>query len=103
MRKTITPQLSATDNKRFLVLKAGFTALLFMVINLASAQNYVRSTFVGAYTPITVGGGASISTSVGDDASQIGIVLPFTFNFYGVPQTTINIVTNGVSNFGVIA
>jgi hypothetical protein len=49
------------------------------------------------YVP-TVGTGTNAVT--GDDAVSGAITLPFTFNFYGTPQTQINVYTNGFVEFG---
>lgn len=50
-----------------------------------------------AYAP-TVGVGTNATT--GDDAVSGAITLPFTFNFYGTPQTQLFVYTNGFVEFG---
>ncbi|MBL7926932.1 MAG: T9SS type A sorting domain-containing protein [Bacteroidia bacterium] len=87
--------------------------LLLIGANTALAQiNYVRTTFTSAYTPITVGGGATqinVGTGLGDFSTTGGvasgtegsahILWPFNFTYNGVSFTTasdfLGISTNG--------
>ncbi len=59
-----------------------------------------RTTFTGAYAPITSGaGGGTLSTAVGDDATQDGLPIGFTFNYLGTNYTTMGVSTNGWASF----
>ena len=68
-----------------------------------NAQPYIRTTFNDVYTPITLGGGATVSTATGDNASEIGVALGFVFNYAGVNYTSISINTNGMMFFDPLA
>src|SRR5688572_4918588 len=59
-----------------------------------------RSTFTAPYTPITVGGGATASTAIGDNQFQDLVPLGFTFNYLGTNYTTVGFSTNGIAAFG---
>ena len=69
----------------------------------AHAQLYTRTTFNAAYSPITVGGGATVSTATGNDVNQTGILLGFTFNYAGINYTSLGLNTNGLLWFDSIA
>ena len=95
-------------------LKSFVMLLLLIGANTALAQiNYVRTTFTSAYTPITVGGGATqinVGTGLGDFSTTGGvasgtegsahILWPFNFTYNGVSFTTasdfLGISTNGM-------
>lgn len=81
--------------KRLVVLAAGF--LLALSANAQLAMT--RTTFTAAYTPISTGTGATLSTASGDDAVQTGIPIGFTFNYLGTNYTTIGATTNGAAGF----
>lgn len=59
-----------------------------------------RSTFTAAYTPISVGSGATLSTISGDDGTQTLIPIGFTFNYLGTNYTTVDACSNGWLSFG---
>jgi hypothetical protein len=60
-----------------------------------------RSTFVGAYSPISLPA-ATLSTASGDDVAQSVIPIGFTFNYLGTNYTTIGLNTNGAASFSAV-
>lgn len=58
-----------------------------------------RSIFSAPYTPITTGGGATLSTATGDDGTQTLIPIGFTFNYLGTNYTTVDACANGWASF----
>ncbi|MEO5644602.1 MAG: T9SS type A sorting domain-containing protein [Bacteroidia bacterium] len=58
-----------------------------------------RSTFSGAYTLISIAGGATLSSASGDNAFQDLIPIGFTFNYLGNAYSTIGASTNGIVAF----
>lgn len=59
-----------------------------------------RSIFNGAYTPITVGGGATaVAGAVGDDVAATALPIGFTFNYLGTGYTTFTGCSNGWISF----
>jgi hypothetical protein len=74
--------------------KTLFLAIMMVMFAFgAKAQQYVESTCGTVFT----GGGTEIGLT-GDDAT-VNVALPFTFQFYGVNQTSVNICTNGFMTF----
>jgi subtilisin-like proprotein convertase family protein len=74
--------------------KTLFLAIMMVMFAFgAKAQQYVESACGTAFT----GGGTEIGLT-GDDAT-VNVALPFTFQFYGVNQTSVNICTNGFMTF----
>ncbi len=85
--------------KLFSLFFIAIIAIAFNSNDLFAQFNYTRTSFTGAYTPITTGGGATISTATGDISMQIGAPIGFTFNYNGVNYTTINMATDGYASF----
>ncbi|TND08437.1 MAG: hypothetical protein FD123_2233 [Bacteroidetes bacterium] len=77
---------------------AMFALICFSVSGFAQLA-MTRTTFTAAYTPITTGGGAILSTATGDDAVETNIPIGFTFNYLGTNYTTIGATTNGAAGF----
>lgn len=73
--------------------------LAFSATQVNAQLNYTRATFTGTYTPISVGSGATLSTAAGDGVVQTAIPIGFTFNYNGVPYTTITASTDGWASF----
>ena len=72
---------------------------ILMVVNVSFAQQvslYSFSESTDTYNPVN---GTDV-TATGDDGSQNGIPLGFTFNFDGVDYTTFSVNTNGFINLG---
>ncbi len=69
----------------------------------ANAQLYTRTTFNAVYVPITIGGGATVSTATGNDVNQTAIPLGFTLNYAGVNYSTVGLNTNGLLWFDAVA
>jgi hypothetical protein len=86
-------------NKFYTYVKSLVLSLLLIGSIAVQAQNYVRSTFNAPYVPISIAGGATASTATGDGVLQTLIPIGFTFNFYGVPYTTIAVSTDGFASF----
>ncbi|MFN7012978.1 MAG: beta strand repeat-containing protein, partial [Bacteroidia bacterium] len=86
-------------NKFYTYVKSLVLSLLLIGSVAVQAQTYVRSTFNAPFVPITIGGGATASTASGDGVLQTGIPIGFTFNYYGVPYTTIAVSTDGFASF----
>lgn len=61
-----------------------------------TAADYIFTTSVGTYTPIT----GTVSTAIGDDGTQTAIPIGFSFNYCGANYTTFNASTNGHIYFG---
>jgi hypothetical protein len=61
------------------------------------ASGYTLVQAAGAYSALT---GGTNSTATGDDGSQNGVAIGFTFNFAGVPYNTFSISTNGWIRLG---
>lgn len=62
-----------------------------------------RTTFTGSFSAITSGaGGATLSTAAGDDATQDGIPIGFTFNYLGTNYTAVGVSTNGWASFATV-
>ncbi|MFZ2898315.1 MAG: HYR domain-containing protein, partial [Saprospiraceae bacterium] len=78
-------------------LKWVLALMLPIAFNQALQAQYTVSTCTNAYETIQFTG-TLLGGSTGDDVA-IGITLPFTFNFYGVNQTTANVTTNGFMTF----
>ncbi|MFN0203237.1 MAG: hypothetical protein ACKVTZ_17045, partial [Bacteroidia bacterium] len=55
-----------------------------------------RSTFTGTYTPIT---GTIATAAQGDDFTQAGVPIGFSFSYLGTAYTTVNVCSNGWANF----
>ena len=88
-------RLNCVCTKMMLVL-----AFVFLAAGMAFGQlPMTRSVFSGTYTPITVGGGATVSSAVGDDGTQTLIPIGFTFNYLGNNFTTVDVCTNGWLSF----
>lgn len=85
--------------KFYTYVKSLVLSLLVIGSIAVQAQTYVRSTFNAPYVPITIAGGATASTAAGDGVLQTGIPIGFTFNYYGVPYTTIAVSTDGFASF----
>jgi large repetitive protein len=76
--------------------------LTTMVLGASSAWAQIamtRSTFSGAYTPIT----GTVTTATGDGAAATAIPIGFTFNYLGTPYTTLTAVTDGFLSFTATA
>ncbi len=72
---------------------------ILMVVNVSFAQQvslYSFSESTDTYNPVN---GTDV-TATGDDGSQNGIPIGFTFNFEGVDYTTFSVNTNGFINLG---
>ncbi|MFO0724226.1 MAG: putative Ig domain-containing protein [Myxococcota bacterium] len=69
----------------FLAVSLGFAAR-------AEAQIYTSSQYSAAYVPVS--GGTEL-TFVSNDDSATPVALGFTFNFYGVDYSFVNVATNG--------
>lgn len=80
-----------------------FPILFVGVVSTIQAQSYIRSTFNAPFVPITIGGGATLSTASGDGVLQTGIPIGFTFNHYGVSYSTIAVSTDGFASFTATA
>lgn len=81
-------------------------AFLLLLIGFSEVQGQLamtRTSFAGAYVPLTTGGGATTSTAIGNDGSQNGIAIGFTFNYLGTNFTTFNVSTNGFGSFTSLA
>ena len=84
--------------------------LLFMLIAFVTMQKFVtaqskftRTTFNAAFTPITVGGGATVSTATGSNVHQTGIPIGFSFGYGDSTFTTLGLNTNGFIWFDAVA
>lgn len=74
------------------------TALIFSTT--AFAQPIMkRSSFSGTYTPISVVGGATVSSASGDNAFEDLIPIGFPFTYLGNTYSTIGAGTNGIVAF----
>src|SRR5439155_9879623 len=60
--------------------------------------NYLVTSPPFSFTDISTTGTSRFAS--GTDNANIGLTLPFTFNFYGTNFTTINVTTNGLMTFG---
>ncbi|CAN5635886.1 hypothetical protein BH11BAC1_BH11BAC1_16390 [soil metagenome] len=69
----------------------------------ANAQLFTRTTFNVAYVPISVAGGATVSTATGNEGYDAAIPLGFTFNYAGINYTGFGLNTNGLLWFDSIA
>jgi hypothetical protein len=78
-------------------LKWVLALMLPIAFSQALQAQYTVSTCTNAYETIQFTG-TNVAGSAADDVA-IGIALPFTFNFYGVNQTTANVTTNGFMTF----
>jgi hypothetical protein len=56
---------------------------------------FTRQVFSAAYTAISTGGGATVSTATGDDGFQTALSIGFNFNYNGTDYTALGISTNG--------
>jgi PKD repeat protein len=75
-----------------------FSALLFSTA--AFAQPIMkRSSFSGTYTPISLTGGATLSSANGDNAFEDLIAIGFPFTYSGTTYSTIGAGTNGIVAF----
>ena len=113
MRKLSTPQLIAGKEVKLWPFRAALVLFMVMLTSLAFSQiNYTRTTFTSAYTPITVGGGATListGTTLGTFSTTGGVAsgtegaahlpMPFNFNYNGTLFTGgvdfVGICTNG--------
>lgn len=78
-------------------------SLVAGLVNITAAQpRFTRTTFSAAYTPITIGGGASSSTATGNDVNQNGIPIGFSFDSADSSYTTVGLNTNGLVWFDAI-
>ena len=82
-----------------LLLALGLSAFFATAISAQLAMT--RSTFTGAYAPISLPA-ATLSTASGDDVSESAIPIGFTFDYLGTPYTTIGLNTNGVASFDAV-
>ena len=73
-------------------------SLIFSTVGF-SQPIMVRSSFSGAYTPISIASGATLSTASGDNAFEDLIPIGFTFNYLGTNYSTIGASTNGIVAF----
>lgn len=90
-------------NKFYTYVKSLAFSLLMIGSVALQAQSYIRSTFNAPYVPISIAGGATLSTAAGDGVLQTGIPIGFTFVYYGVPYTTIAVSTDGFASFTATA
>ena len=81
----------------FRLMRWGLSLMTAFLFNQAAIAQYSVSACTNAYENITTSG-VLVPGSTGDDVG-IGITLPFTFNFYGVNQTTATVTTNGFMTF----
>ncbi|MBK8490769.1 MAG: T9SS type A sorting domain-containing protein [Saprospirales bacterium] len=88
---------SITQTPASKLLKWAVALILPLVFSQAVQAQYVVSACGNAYENIQTTG-TLVAGSAGDDLA-IAIGLPFTFNFYGVNQTTANVTTNGFMTF----
>lgn len=71
-------------------------------IQLQAQTPFTRTTFNGAYTPISIGGGATSSSATGDNANQTGIPIGFSFGYGDSTFTSIGLNTNGLVWFDAV-
>ena len=72
---------------------------VLMLMNVSFAQQvslYSFSESTDSYNPVN----GTIASATGDDGSQNGISIGFTFNYEGVDYSTFSINTNGFINLG---
>jgi len=82
------------------ILKLTMLALFAVAgLSVKAQLNMTRQTFSGTYSPISVATGALRSNTNGDDGSQDGLPIGFTFNYLGTPYTTISVNSNGFASF----
>jgi GEVED domain/Secretion system C-terminal sorting domain/HYR domain/PKD domain len=85
---------------RRLLQFSAFALLLMCSSSVFGQLPYTRTIFNAAYTPITVGGGATLTTIAGDDGTQTLLPIGFTFTYNGTPFTTVDACANGWISFG---
>ena len=91
-------------SKDIVTLKTVIFAYFFMLLSNVNAQTrFTRSTFNSAYSPISIGTGATSSTATGDNVNQTGIPIGFDFGYADSTFTTVGLSTNGVIWFDAIA
>ncbi|OQB61738.1 MAG: Protein metal binding site [Bacteroidetes bacterium ADurb.Bin141] len=79
-----------------LIMVVGFVAVSW------AQPRFTRTTFNAAYTPITIGGGATSSIVTGNDNNQTGIPIGFSFGYGDSTFTTVGLNTNGLVWFDAI-
>jgi hypothetical protein len=81
-------------------MKTASTFLVAMLVSLSvfsqAIGDYVFTPTTGTYTAIT---GGTVTTASGDDGTQTGLPIGFSFNFCGTSYTTFNVTTNGCLYF----
>ncbi|MCW3126063.1 MAG: hypothetical protein JWO03_1721 [Bacteroidetes bacterium] len=87
---TANPSLICSGNSSALNVAASIPSLV-------ASYSFAKST--GTYAAI----GGTTSTATGDDGTQSGIALPFTFAYHGTVYTTFSLTTNGAITLGVTA
>lgn len=85
------------SKKLLLTLSCG----LFLAAGVQAQLAMTRSTFTGAYNPISLPA-ATLSTASGDDVAESAIPIGFTFNYLGNNFTTIGVNTNGAASFDAV-
>lgn len=92
-------------SKNIRTLKFLFMLLAFVTMQqfVTAQSKFTRTTFSATYTPITVGGGATVSTATGTNVHQTGIPIGFSFGYGDSIFTTLGLNTNGFLWFDAVA